>query len=90
MVVEIIVQMWEFDAKDIGSYKAIVHYTDCIVAQERFIVLLKPKVRVIVCEIPQCKGWFMVHQRNSSEEFLSGVKCLGAYKSISIIVKCYN
>ena len=55
MEVEITVQMREFDAKDIGSFKAIVHYMHCIVVQERFIVLLKPKVMVIVCEIPQTK-----------------------------------
>ena len=53
MIVEIIAQMPEFDAKDIGSFKAIVHYIHCIIVQERFMVLLKPKVRVIVCEIPQ-------------------------------------
>ena len=53
MVVEIIVQMHEFDGKDIGSFKAIVHYIHCIVVQERFIAMLKPKVRVIVYEIPQ-------------------------------------
>ena len=44
--------MQEFDAKVIGSIKVIVHLY-CIVAQERFMVLLKPKVRVIVYGIPQ-------------------------------------
>ena len=90
MEVEIIVLMWEFGAKDIRSFKSIAHYVYCIIVQERFIVLLKPKVRVIVCEIPQQKGWFMFCQGNLSKEFLSGLKCLGAYKSISIIIKCYN
>ena len=89
MMIEINAQMWEFDAKDIGSFKAIAHLY-CIVVQERLIVLLKPKVRVIVYEKPQWRGWFIYCQRNSSKEFLSGLKCLGAYKSISIIVKCYN
>ena len=49
---EINAQMQEFDAKSIGSFKAIVHLY-CIVVQERFMALLKPKVRVIVYEIPQ-------------------------------------
>ena len=58
MIIEINAQMWEFDAKDIGSFKAIAHLY-CIVVQERFLVLLKPKVRVIVYEKPQWRGWFI-------------------------------
>ena len=38
--------------KDIESFKAIVHLY-CIVVQERFMVLLEPRVRVIVYEKPQ-------------------------------------
>ena len=34
MVVEIIVQMQELDAKDKGSFKTIVHYIHCIIVQE--------------------------------------------------------
>ena len=49
MVIEINAQILEFDAKDIGSFKAIAHLY-CIVVQERFMVLLKPMVRVIVYE----------------------------------------
>ena len=52
MVIEINAQMQEFDADGIESFKAIVHLY-CIVVQERFMVLLKPKVRVIVYEKPQ-------------------------------------
>ena len=45
--------MLEFSAKGIESFKAIVHYMHCIVAQGNFIVLLTPRIRVIVCEIFQ-------------------------------------
>ena len=34
MEVEIIVQTQEFDAKDIGNFKAIVHYMHCIVVRK--------------------------------------------------------
>ena len=47
MIIEINAQMQEFDIKDIGSFKAIVHLYG-IVEQKRFMALLKPKVRVIV------------------------------------------
>ena len=52
MMIEINAQMQEFDAKDIGNFNAIVCLY-CIVVQERFMVLLKPMVRVILYEKPQ-------------------------------------
>ena len=52
MIIEINAQTCEFDANNIKGFKAIVHLY-CFVVQERFIVLLKPKVRVIVYEKPQ-------------------------------------
>ena len=39
---------------------------------------------------PSEKGDLCVYEGNSSKEFQSGLKCLGAYMSTSISAKCSN